>query len=86
MSVIRKTPDNKMRCAILIILSIQCVYEVSGLLVIFMRAYITAHFDLSMTHEKKGFFAYMPGNNYIFRVTQENLSLFLFHEFYCFFL
>jgi hypothetical protein len=37
MSVIRKAPDYKMRCAILIILSIQCVYETSGPLVIFIR-------------------------------------------------
>jgi len=36
MSVIGETAGNRMRYAILIIMSIQCVYEVSGLLFMFV--------------------------------------------------
>ena len=43
-----------MRYAILIIPSIQCVYEVSGFLVILIRVPIRVQFDLFMNREKKG--------------------------------
>ena len=56
MSVNGETSHTKSKNAILIILSIQCVYEASGLLVIFIRVTRRVWFNLSMALQRKSIF------------------------------